>query len=97
MKKNYKKHAQLVGRKLPKQGTKARAILQALMDSHGQPISENLLSRLSGTDYIQTTVATLRDMGWAISAYTRFNGNRFGKRIGIVSYALNRIDNEIEL
>jgi hypothetical protein len=93
MKTTSKKDDQLVGRTMPEQGTKARAVLEALIDSYGQPISEPLLRCLSGTDYIKATVATLRDMGWVIVSSVRHERDSFGKSIGIVSFSLNQIDN----
>lgn len=97
MKTTSKKHAHLVGRKWPRKGTHARAVLETLIESHGQPVSEKLLIRLSGTDYIKSTIATLRDMGWVIITSTRHERDSFGKSIGIVSHSLNRIDNGFKL
>ena len=84
------------GKPFPTKG-KAAAILRELIAVEGYSLSENHLIQVSGTDYITSSVAALRDMGWIIASSRRFVRGRGGRHVQKTCYSLDPKNNGITL
>jgi hypothetical protein len=82
------------GKPFPKKG-KAAAILRELIAVEGYSLSENHLIQVSETDYITSSVAALRDMGWIIESSRRFVRGSGGRNVQKTCYSLDHKNNRI--
>ena len=82
------------GRSFPKKG-KASAVLRELIAADGYSLSESYLIQTSGTNYITSAVAALKDMGWIITSSRRFTRDRTGRSVQKTCHSLDHINNGI--